>query len=188
MEGVDKVIGMLEKVAKHAPRPYHFVVLSDHGQSQGATFLQRYGKSLEDTVRDLMGGADGVAAATGNDEDWGPLNIFLSDLTRQSGFTASRDPRASVSGRQEDGAVSLGPTRSGEQGGRGAPELVVAGSGQPRARLVRPRAGSSHHRADGGQVAGPGLLARPAPRGLGRWSPSPRPTASSRSAVTACGC
>ena len=83
MEGVDKVIGMLEKVSKQAPRPYDFVVLSDHGQSQGATFLQRYGESLEDIVRGLMGGADGVAAATGNDEDYGPLNIFLSDLTRQ---------------------------------------------------------------------------------------------------------
>ena len=128
MEGVDKVIGMLEKVSKQAPRPYHFVVLSDHGQSQGATFLQRYGKSLEDTVRDLMGGADGVAAATGNDEDWGPLNIFLSDLTRQSGFTASV-ARAAVGGRQEDGAVSLGPRAAVNKEAEERPELVVAGSG-----------------------------------------------------------
>ena len=128
MEGVDKVIGMLEKVSKQAPRPYHFVVLSDHGQSQGATFLQRYGKSLEDTVRDLMGGADGVAAATGNDEDWGPLNIFLSDLTRQSGFTASVT-RAVVGGREEDGAVSLGPRAAVNKEAEERPELVVAGSG-----------------------------------------------------------
>ena len=35
----------------HAPRPYQLVVLSDHGQSQGATFLQRYGEALEDIVR-----------------------------------------------------------------------------------------------------------------------------------------
>ena len=34
----------------HAPRPYRLVVLSDHGQSQGATFLQRYGEALEDIV------------------------------------------------------------------------------------------------------------------------------------------
>ena len=27
------------------PRPYHVVLVSDHGQSQGATFLQRYGQS-----------------------------------------------------------------------------------------------------------------------------------------------
>ncbi len=128
MEGVDKVIGMLEKASKQAPRPYHFVVLSDHGQSQGATFLQRYGKSLEDTVRDLMGGADGVAAATGNDEDWGPLNIFLSDLTRQKGFTASV-ARATVGDRQEGGAVSLGPRAAVNKEAEERPELVVAGSG-----------------------------------------------------------
>ena len=128
MEGVDKVIGMLEQVSKQAPRPYHFVVLSDHGQSQGATFLQRYGKSLEDTVRDLMGGADGVAAATGNDEDWGPLNIFLSDLSQQKGFSASV-ARATVGDRQEDGAVSLGPRAAVNKEAEERPELVVAGSG-----------------------------------------------------------
>jgi hypothetical protein len=30
---------------------YRIVVLADHGQSQGATFLQRYGETLEDVVR-----------------------------------------------------------------------------------------------------------------------------------------
>ena len=30
------------------PGPIEFVVLSDHGQSQGATFRQRYGQSLEE--------------------------------------------------------------------------------------------------------------------------------------------
>jgi uncharacterized membrane protein YvlD (DUF360 family) len=128
MEGVDKVIGMLEKVSKLAPRPYYFVVVSDHGQSQGATFRQRYGKGLEDVVRDLMGGADGVATATGNDEDWGPLNIFLSDLTQQSSISASVT-RAVVGGRQDDGAVSLGPRAEAERTVEARPELVVAGSG-----------------------------------------------------------
>ncbi len=34
-----------------APRPYRLVVLSDHGQSQGETFRDRYGETLEDLVR-----------------------------------------------------------------------------------------------------------------------------------------
>src|SRR3954469_4277164 len=46
LDGVDQAIGTLEKAAAAAPRPYRFVVLSDHGQSLGATFLQRYGTSL----------------------------------------------------------------------------------------------------------------------------------------------
>ncbi len=128
MEGVDKAIGLLEQVASMAPRPYHFVVLSDHGQSQGATFLQRYGKTLEETVHELMGGTGRVAAATGNDEDWGPVNIFLSDLSRQSGFSASVSRKA-FAGRERDGAVSLGPSEKASKEAEERPELVVAGSG-----------------------------------------------------------
>ena len=56
LDGVDKAIATLEKAAAAAPRPYRFVVVSDHGQSLGATFLQRYGKTLGDVIRELMGG------------------------------------------------------------------------------------------------------------------------------------
>ena len=47
---VDQQIARIAAAAADAPRPYHLVVLSDHGQSQGATFLDRYGESLEDLV------------------------------------------------------------------------------------------------------------------------------------------
>jgi type I phosphodiesterase/nucleotide pyrophosphatase len=47
---VDRQIGRIAAAAEHAERPYKFVVLSDHGQSQGATFLDRFGVSLEDLV------------------------------------------------------------------------------------------------------------------------------------------
>ena len=43
LDGVDTAIGTLAKAAEDAPRPYKFVILSDHGQSLGATFKQRYG-------------------------------------------------------------------------------------------------------------------------------------------------
>src|ERR687898_2067540 len=49
---IDRQLARIEVAAKEAPRPYHLVVLSDHGQSQGATFLERYGTSLEDVVRE----------------------------------------------------------------------------------------------------------------------------------------
>ena len=50
--GLDQVVGSLAALASsgHTPRPYRIVLLSDHGQSQGATFLQRYGVSLADFV------------------------------------------------------------------------------------------------------------------------------------------
>ena len=40
---VDRQIGRIAAARRYAPRPYRLVVLSDHGQSQGATFLERYG-------------------------------------------------------------------------------------------------------------------------------------------------
>ncbi|MET8576951.1 phage holin family protein [Streptomyces sp. NPDC005012] len=48
---LDRMLALLEKVAEHSPRPYRFVVLSDHGQSPGETFRSRYGLSLGDLVR-----------------------------------------------------------------------------------------------------------------------------------------
>jgi uncharacterized membrane protein YvlD (DUF360 family) len=72
---IDRVLAALERVAAHAPRRYRFVVLSDHGQSQGATFRQLSGHSLEDAVRahaglERSGGHQGdddlVVMASGN--------------------------------------------------------------------------------------------------------------------------
>ena len=47
---LDQRLGMVERARRYAPRPYELVVLSDHGQTQGATFLQRNGYTLADLV------------------------------------------------------------------------------------------------------------------------------------------
>ena len=51
LKKLDEQFSRLESVAEDSPRPYHLVILSDHGQSGGQTFLQRYGYSLEDLVK-----------------------------------------------------------------------------------------------------------------------------------------
>jgi hypothetical protein len=51
---LDQLFAQLERASRRAPRPYHLVVLSDHGQSQGATFAQRYGQSLGQLVEQLV--------------------------------------------------------------------------------------------------------------------------------------
>ena len=141
IEGVDQVLDLLERAASQAPRPYRFVVVSDHGQSQGATFRQRYGQGLDDLVRDHLddpaldgdreGGGETVGV-TSSVEDWGPLNTFLSQLTSQTSVTG-RLGRKVLRGRRRDGAVALGPSEAeaaaadaheGEE-----PEVVVIGSG-----------------------------------------------------------
>jgi uncharacterized membrane protein YvlD (DUF360 family) len=47
---LDQRLGMIERACRYAPRPYELVVLSDHGQTQGATFRQRNGYSLAELV------------------------------------------------------------------------------------------------------------------------------------------
>lgn len=53
LEKIDRVFGRLERALEDTPRNYQIVVLADHGQTQGATFKQRYGQSLEVLVEDL---------------------------------------------------------------------------------------------------------------------------------------
>ncbi|MBW5486280.1 alkaline phosphatase family protein, partial [Streptomyces bambusae] len=48
---LDRCLASIARVAEHAPRPYRIVLLSDHGQSPGETFLARYGLTLKDLVR-----------------------------------------------------------------------------------------------------------------------------------------
>ncbi|MFJ8692973.1 phage holin family protein [Streptomyces roseolilacinus] len=51
LERLDRCVGLIAKVAGHAPRPYRIVLLSDHGQSFGETFESAYGLTLRDLVR-----------------------------------------------------------------------------------------------------------------------------------------
>ncbi|GGV88692.1 membrane protein [Streptomyces nigrescens] len=51
LRSLDRAIALIARAARHAPRPYRIVLLSDHGQSHGPTFLERYGLSLGDLVR-----------------------------------------------------------------------------------------------------------------------------------------
>ena len=48
---LDKQLGRIARAGRYAPRPYEIVVLSDHGQTQGATFKQRNGYGLDELVR-----------------------------------------------------------------------------------------------------------------------------------------
>ena len=51
---MDKQIKHLTNANKYCPRNYQFVIQSDHGQTNGATFTQRYGETFEDFVKSLL--------------------------------------------------------------------------------------------------------------------------------------
>jgi uncharacterized membrane protein YvlD (DUF360 family) len=106
LDGVDRSIAALEKAAANAPRPYKFIVLSDHGQSLGATFRQRYGKTLGEVVRDLMGGRAAVVETHTQAEGGAFVNSFLSEITRAKGIGPSI-ARAAFAGRTTDGVVDV---------------------------------------------------------------------------------
>ncbi len=57
LRDLDRQLGRIERTAQWTPRPYKIVVLSDHGQTQGATFLQRTGQTLAELVGELCGAA-----------------------------------------------------------------------------------------------------------------------------------
>jgi uncharacterized membrane protein YvlD (DUF360 family) len=129
LEGVDRVLGTLQRLARHAARPYEIVVLSDHGQSQGAPFRQRYGETLEQVIRQLLADGERTGAATGQVEEWGPVNTLLTSVIGQTGRTGAA-ARAAMRTRTTAGDVVLGPA---DEEGRaiegGRPELVVVASG-----------------------------------------------------------
>ncbi|MBJ7348318.1 MAG: phage holin family protein, partial [Thermoleophilaceae bacterium] len=77
---VDRALGRIVSAADDAPRPYRFVFLSDHGQSQGATFLDRYGISFEDVVTQACGTDHVDIEAQGSEA----LNYVGASLTEAS--------------------------------------------------------------------------------------------------------
>ncbi|UED87229.1 phage holin family protein [Streptomyces profundus] len=48
---LDRCVELITQAVDHAPRPYHLVLLSDHGQSHGPTFAGAFGHGLEELVR-----------------------------------------------------------------------------------------------------------------------------------------
>jgi hypothetical protein len=53
LRDIDRQVGRIERSFAWAPRPYHLVVLSDHGQTQGPTFEDTFGEGLEQLVAGL---------------------------------------------------------------------------------------------------------------------------------------
>ncbi|MGK2933030.1 MAG: phage holin family protein [Solirubrobacterales bacterium] len=129
---VDRQIARIVKASQAAPRPYRFVVLSDHGQSQGMTFLDRYGITLEDLVSSLSRGENVKAAVDGEDDAQAYLNASVTEVANDQTFFGRLVGRFSR-GKVEDG--DLGPDSSGRDEDSGhdeddpIPELSVMASG-----------------------------------------------------------
>ena len=77
---LDQQFGRIADARRYAPRPYEIVVLSDHGQTQGATFKQRNGYGLDELVERSLGGGE-VAGFAGGDEQTAMVGHAVSEAT-----------------------------------------------------------------------------------------------------------
>ena len=129
----DRQLARLERATAQAPRPYHLVVLSDHGQTQGRPFRQRYGETLEQVVRGALAQGD-VHAPASIDEAWGDIGAVLADASQEPSLGGRVLARA-TRGRAVEGTVALGPNRqalaerSAAAGAEQSNEAIVLASG-----------------------------------------------------------
>jgi uncharacterized membrane protein YvlD (DUF360 family) len=91
---LDDHFAEIERACRYAPRPYEIVVLSDHGQTQGATFKQRNGYGLDELVERSLSQGD-VEGIAGGDEQSSMVGNAFSEAT---GKKAKR-PKNDVSDR-----------------------------------------------------------------------------------------
>jgi len=112
---LDAQLARLEYAIAEAPRPYHVVILSDHGQTQGATFLQRYDTSLQDVVDTLIDDQVDIAVPEMSSEGWGNLNGALTEAVRDKDSRISKVLGVVTRNRVVDGDVVLGPAFADEQ-------------------------------------------------------------------------
>ena len=131
LRDLDRQIARIARACEDAPRPYRLVVLSDHGQSQGETFRDRYDQTLEELVREACNPDSVVAAESGDDDALSYLSAGLTEVARDD-TAAARTVRAVTKDRRADGVVALdsearrevAETHDGE-----LPELSVMASG-----------------------------------------------------------
>jgi hypothetical protein len=74
LRGFDRFIGTVrEMIATKAPRPYELLLLSDHGQAFGPTFLMRYGYTLKEFIERHMPEGTVMVQTSGGDD--GSLSV-----------------------------------------------------------------------------------------------------------------
>jgi len=94
---LDQQFGRIARARPYAPRPYEIVVLSDHGQTQGATFLQRNGYALAGLVHESLESGGATAVGSG-DENAAMVGNALKEATgaRGDGKQAAPQTEAAV--------------------------------------------------------------------------------------------
>ena len=161
---LDDHFAEIERACRYAPRPYEIVVLSDHGQTQGATFKQRNGYGLDELVERSLSQGD-VAGIAGGDEQSSMVGNAFSEATGKKAKQPKNDvsdQNVVVLGSGNLGLVYLMEERrrlSLEELNERHPELIPALRSHPHVGWVLVRSaehgpvalgpGGAHYLADG---------------------------------------
>ena len=149
---LDDKFGHIEMACKYAPRPYEIVVLSDHGQTQGATFKQRNGYGLDELVERSLARGD-VQGIAGGDEQSSMVGNAFGEATGKKQKKAKNDVSdrdVVVLGSGNLGLIYLMEERRRltlEEINERHPELI------PALRAIRTSAGCSCAPSEHGAVA-----------------------------------
>jgi uncharacterized membrane protein YvlD (DUF360 family) len=87
---LDAQFAQIDRARRYAPRPYEIVVLSDHGQTQGATFKQRNGYGLDELVERSLAQGE-VSGIAGGDEQDSMVGLAVSEATGKQAKKAKND-------------------------------------------------------------------------------------------------
>ena len=125
----DRVIQRVKRtIEEKAPRPYDLVILSDHGQSFGATFEQRYGLSLKELIEQHL--PTGVTVAQSGSGDTGATSLSgmsgeLKNLQEQGAGNAAGRAMA----KQGQKLLDRGAEREEEAISAARAQVTAYGSG-----------------------------------------------------------
>jgi uncharacterized membrane protein YvlD (DUF360 family) len=92
---LDQQFGRIARARPYAPRPYEIVVLSDHGQTQGATFKQRNGYGLDELVERSLARRQVTGVAGGDEQD----AMVRHAVNEATGRQPEKRPKNDVSDR-----------------------------------------------------------------------------------------
>ena len=125
----DRIVARLMRVmAEKAPRPYELILLSDHGQSFGSTFRQRYDITLHDFIQQNIPQIARVESKAGSDDGSTGIMSIMNELenVQEQGVG---NPTSWVALRQANTLLKTGIEKRLDMASEKPAEVKVAFSG-----------------------------------------------------------
>jgi hypothetical protein len=127
----DQVIARIKDIIERkAPRPYELIILSDHGQSFGHTFKQRYGIDIKGFIETLLPHGTSVAQTSGGDEgsvSVGAMSDELANMQEQG--VGGNVGQAVVKQAQKAAERGVEEQTAADEAAVAAADVTVCGSG-----------------------------------------------------------